>query len=84
MPAPTYVIDIHAHYGRYIRNSPTNLADQLMSADAAEVARRARAANIEWTIVSPLTALLPRGHGDAVAGNIEAQQAVASSRGLLQ
>src|SRR5690349_12948606 len=55
-----------------------------MTADAAEVARRAALNNIEWTIVSPLEALLPRFKGDVVAGNRSAARDVAATPGLLQ
>jgi predicted TIM-barrel fold metal-dependent hydrolase len=84
MMPPVLAIDVHAHYGRYVCNAPRRLGDELMSADAAEVARRARAASIAWTIVSPLSALHPRGRADAVAGNIAAQKIVAQTPGLLQ
>ena len=77
-------IDVHGHYGRYIRANGTSVREQLMSADASEVARRARAAHVALTFVSPLTALLPRLHGDAVAGNLEAARAVAATPGLKQ
>ncbi len=75
-------IDVHGHYGRYVRSG--GLVDELSSADAAEVVRRARAVNVVLTIVSPLTALLPRFGGDAVAGNVEAARAVAATPGLKQ
>jgi predicted TIM-barrel fold metal-dependent hydrolase len=77
-------IDVHGHYGRYVRTADNGLVDLLSSADAAEVVRRARAVNIELTIISPLTALLPRFQGDAVAGNIEAARVVANTPGLKQ
>jgi predicted TIM-barrel fold metal-dependent hydrolase len=77
-------IDVHGHYGQYVRNGPGSLCDALSSADAAEVVRRARNANIALTIVSPLSALLPRFHGDAVAGNIEAARVVSQTPGLRQ
>lgn len=77
-------IDVHGHYGRYVRAGEGSLLDELSSGDAAEVARRASAANIELTMVSPLSALLPRFHGDAVAGNIEAARVVAQTPGLRQ
>jgi predicted TIM-barrel fold metal-dependent hydrolase len=75
-------IDVHGHYGRYVRAG--HLLDALSSADAAEVVRRARAVNVVLTFVSPLTALLPRFHGDAVAGNSEAARVVAGTPGLKQ
>jgi predicted TIM-barrel fold metal-dependent hydrolase len=75
-------IDVHGHYGRYVRSG--GLVDELSSGDAAEVVRRARAVNVVLTIVSPLTALLPRFGGDAVAGNVEAARVVAATPGLKQ
>jgi predicted TIM-barrel fold metal-dependent hydrolase len=84
---PVEAIDVHGHYGHYNMN-PLYEADpirvQWMSADAAEVARRARAAATQWTVVSPLLAILPRAHADAVKGNIEAADIVPRTPGLLQ
>lgn len=77
-------IDVHGHYGRYIRAGNESLLDRLSSGDAAEVVRRACAVNIGLTFVSPLTALLPRFQADAVAGNIEAARIVAETPGLKQ
>lgn len=78
-------IDVHGHYGRYIRAGDASLLDQLSSGDAAEVVRRASAVNIGLTTVSPpLTALLPRFQADAVAGNIEAARVVAETPRLKQ
>jgi predicted TIM-barrel fold metal-dependent hydrolase len=76
-------IDVHGHYGRYDRGSD-DIVNRFMTADAATVARRARQARIALTIVSPLSALLPRAKGDAVAGNIEAARVCAETPGLLQ
>jgi predicted TIM-barrel fold metal-dependent hydrolase len=55
-----------------------------MTGDAATVVERARRANIALTIVSPLEALLPRGKGDAVAGNRNAARTCAETPGLAQ
>jgi predicted TIM-barrel fold metal-dependent hydrolase len=77
-------LDVHGHYGRYLRAGAGSLLDALSSGDAAEVVRRAQAVNIELTFVSPLTALLPRFHADAVAGNREAARVVAQTPGLKQ
>lgn len=63
-------IDVHGHYGIY-RGAVTELQNRLMTADAAEVARYARIACTELTVVSPLKALMPKFAGDAVAGNEE-------------
>ena len=60
-------IDVHGHYGRYDRGQ-ADVINDFMSANGAEVVRRARLANTRLTIVSPLTALLPRFHGDAADG----------------
>lgn len=85
MSVPTIsAIDVHAHYGRYFRSGMSPLCNEFMSGDACEVSIRSKAASIEWTIVSPLTALLPRGGGDAAAGNVEAEKVVAETAGLLQ
>lgn len=77
-------IDVHGHYGRYLRAGQGSLLDELSSADAEEVVRRASEANIELTFVSPLTAILPRFRGDAVAGNLEAARVIASTPKLRQ
>lgn len=77
-------IDIHGHYGRYLGESNDVFTDSLYSGDAVEVVRRASAANIVMTIVSPLTALKPRFHADAVAGNCEATRVVAATPELKQ
>ncbi len=76
-------IDVHAHYGRNDRPG-MELATRFCSADAAEVAQRARECNIQLTVVSPLLGLMPRGNADAVAGNEEAARAVARHKELLQ
>jgi predicted TIM-barrel fold metal-dependent hydrolase len=55
-----------------------------MTGDAQVVVRRASQANTRLTIVSPLQALLPRFHGDPVAGNLDAAEVVARTPGLLQ
>lgn len=76
-------IDVHGHYGTYDCGRP-DLINELMTGDANEVVRRARRANVRLTVVSPLLALLPRGKGDAVAGNREAARVCAETEGLLQ
>jgi len=77
-------IDVHGHYGRYVRTGGDGLSDSFCSGDAAEVVRRATAVGIVTTIVSPLSALLPRSQADAVAGNLEAARVVADTPGLKQ
>ena len=77
------VIDVHGHYGPY-RRGQNALIDDWMSADAEEVSSRARDADVDLTIVSPLDGLVPRGEADAFAANEKAAQTVAETDGLLQ
>jgi hypothetical protein len=79
-----WAIDVHAHYGTYWRTHNEPLTNDFHSASADEVARRARAARIAWTVVSPLSGLLPRGDADAALGNTEAARIVPDCPGLLQ
>ena len=83
MVSSTQAIDVHGHYGRYI-DPKSELVEYCMSGTAAEVAERARQSGIEWTVVSPLLGLLPRGKADAPAGNEEAARTVPTIPGLLQ
>lgn len=76
-------IDVHAHYGIYDRGTP-GLVNELMTGDGPEVVRRATMAHTQWTIVSPLLGLLPRGKGNPVAGNLECAEVVSKTGGLLQ
>ena len=76
-------IDVHAHYGEYIRDGFDPLTCELMSGDAATVAQRARDVNVQWTVVSPLLGLLPRGRNDAIVGNEEAARLAPQTPGLL-
>jgi predicted TIM-barrel fold metal-dependent hydrolase len=83
MIASQPAIDVHGHFGRYDRGLG-KLQNEFMSASAEVVAERARRANIRWTIVSPLEALLPRGQADVVAGNRNAVDVIARTPGLRQ
>jgi predicted TIM-barrel fold metal-dependent hydrolase len=76
-------IDVHAHYGKYERGK-ADIVNDFMTGGADVVVRRARQANVCWTIVSPLEALLPRFGGDPVSGNRNAAKIVAETDGLLQ
>ena len=76
-------IDVHAHYGIYLEPGRPSV-ERFMTGDAATVVRRAGEANTQYTIVSPLLGLLPRGKADAAAGNDEAAEVVAGHEGLLQ
>jgi len=77
-------IDVHAHYGVYLRREFPELTNQFATGDAQTVAQRAKNNNIKWTVVSPLLGLLPRGEADAAAGNAEAARVVPETDGLLQ
>ena len=65
-------IDVHAHYGDCVVADNEPLTSEFLTASAEEVARRARQAQIEWTVVSPLLGLFPRGNADAAAGTLPA------------
>jgi predicted TIM-barrel fold metal-dependent hydrolase len=71
---PIGAIDVHAHFG-------TEWRVPMMSADAAIVARRARRAGVDITLVSALAALRP-GRAAAIEGNREAVAACRRHRGL--
>jgi uncharacterized protein len=75
-------IDVHGHYGTYVRRGDES--DAFCTGSADEVVRRAQDVNVVLTIVSPLLALLPRFQADAVAGNIEAAEVIARTPGLRQ
>lgn len=76
-------VDSHAHFGRYVHADP--LIAEFSSGDAEQVAERAKACGIEWTIVSPLAGLLPRGRTvDVALANEAAFREVPRVRGLLQ
>ena len=77
-------IDVHAHYGIYHDESANKVQTRFMNRDGATVAALARQARTQYTVVSPLLGLLPRGGADPVAGNIEAEQVVSATPGLLQ
>ena len=77
-------IDVHGHYGQYHRDENLPLKNELMSGDATVVVRRARLANTQLTIVSPLRALLPRLRAEAFRGNEEAARDVGQHSELLQ
>lgn len=79
-------IDVHGHYGDYkINPGETHLKRvEFYTGDARVVAARAADARTEWTVVSPLTALMPAGHYDVLGGNREATRTVRKVPGLLQ
>ncbi len=77
-------IDVHGHYGHYVRSDLCLLKQQFMSGDPSDIVGRATVSNILYTVVSPLTALMPRGGGDTFTGNLEAARIVTQTPGLLQ
>jgi uncharacterized protein len=77
-------IDVHGHFGRYVEPGIHPLQQQFMSGDPATVVARAKAAHIQYTVVSPLESLLPRGQADAALGNETACRVVEQTDGLLQ
>jgi len=82
MTDPIPAIDVHGHYGNYVRGDP--LCNEFMTGDGPTIVRRARQAGTWLTVVSPLQALLPRGGGDPIGGNSDAARLVAATEGLLQ
>lgn len=77
-------IDVHAHYGTYLKSDAPPLLNEWVSGDAAMVVDRATKAGVRLTVVSPLSGLLPRGQADAVAGNVEADEIVRNTPELRQ
>lgn len=84
MTTPTLAIDVHAHYGTYIRADAPSLLNDWVSGDAATVVDRATRAGVRLTVVSPLSGLLPRGEADAVAANVQADGIVRQTPELRQ
>ncbi|MST93662.1 MAG: amidohydrolase [Pedosphaera sp.] len=76
-------IDAHGHYGRYVHEN--TLVEEFSSGNAELVARRAQLCGVEWSVLSPLAGLLPRGRiTDVVPANEAAFREVPAIRGLLQ
>jgi predicted TIM-barrel fold metal-dependent hydrolase len=79
----TKAIDAHGHYGLFPHAN--KLLEKFSSASGEQVARRAADCGVEWSIVSPLEGLMPRGRVTQVASaNEVAFQEVPSVKGLLQ
>lgn len=79
-------IDVHAHYGDYVRDGAHEMIHQFMSGSADEVVQRAVRSNIEVTVVSPLAGLVPRGKSiaEVEAANDQAHADVAARPELRQ
>jgi len=69
-------IDVHGHYGAFL-NSKNDLVRRFRSGSLEAIVERGRLTNTAITVVSPLTALMPRGDNDAVLGNEEAAEQIA-------
>ena len=69
-------IDVHAHYGDYVRSGNLAITNSFSSGSADNVVQRARDVNVVTTIVSPLSGLLPRGEANSFEGNAEALDVV--------
>lgn len=83
MSLPASAIDAHGHYGAYPHENA--LLGRFSSATAEEVVRRAAASGIDWTVVSPLAGLMPRGRETPVEpANAQAFKEIPQVRGLLQ
>jgi len=79
----TKAIDAHGHYGRFPHAN--ELLEKVSNASAGEVAQRARDCGEEWSILSPLEGLMPRGRATTVApANDRAFREVPKVKGLLQ
>ena len=75
-------IDFHAHFGTALRDS--SLKSKFMSATPELVLERARKANTELTVVSPLTGLMPRCGADPIKGNEETAKLVSEKKEFMQ
>lgn len=85
-PITTLAVDVHGHYGLYVdpHRDGSKTTNHWMTGDGPTVARRAAECGIEWTVVSPLLSLFPRGKAIAAKGNDEAAAVVAATPGLRQ
>ncbi len=82
-------IDAHGHYGMFPSDGRfpegSTLLEEFSSATGPEVAQRARDCGVEWSIVSPLAGLMPRGREtQVVPANDKAFEEIAKTEGLLQ
>jgi len=75
-------IDVHSHYGNHARGINEKI-DGFLSADLEKIGTYQKLANIKCSIVSPLSAFLPRGRGDAVAGNVLSESLVNGLKSFL-
>jgi len=79
-------IDMHAHFGVAVCDSvrKNELKGRFMSASPDVVLQRAKKANIELTVVSPLTGLMPRFAADSIKGNEEAAKLASENPEFMQ
>lgn len=76
-------VDVHGHYGRST-DQVCAITNRMMTADPAEVVRRARVGNIRCTCVSPLAGIITHNPADTVRANRDACRRVAKQPGLMQ
>lgn len=76
-------IDVHGHYGNYVRED-YGIMNDFMSASYEEILKRASSCNIIKTIVSPLSGLLPRFKSNPIEANEETAEIVNKNEALLQ
>ena len=76
-------IDIHGHFGRY-KAAKLDLIDGFYSGEIDVVVRRAAAARIEHTFVSPLAAMFPKEGCDSLAANKDFAAKVGDYPGIFQ
>ncbi len=83
MGPPLEAIDVHAHYG-VSRDQPCARVGRWMSADAAEVLRRARRVHVAITVVSPLAGLMTHTAAGVERANRDAARVAAAHHALRQ
>lgn len=83
-PNVVEAIDVHAHYGTPVCPAKSDLLNSFSQGDGKTVLERARKACTAYTIVSPLSGLMPRGGSDPVGGNEDSQRVVQACEGLLR
>lgn len=75
-------IDIHAHYGTAIRQSP--IKSEFMSASTDIILERAQKANTKLMVVSPLKGLMPKLGADPVNANKETVELINTTEKFMQ
>ena len=76
-------VDAHCHYGTDFFDESGDLTSASRG-DVDEIVRRARSANVQLSIASPLTGLWPRFGADPVAANEQARDDLADHKEMRQ